>query len=98
MNLLDTILNAGGGTVVQNMSKSLGLGEAQTQSALGQLLPAVARAIGNNGSSSDGFSSLLGALDKGNHQRYLDHPDLLDQTDTVNDGNNILGHLSEAKT
>ena len=97
MNLLDTILNAGGGTVVQNMSKSLGLGEAQTQSALGQLLPAVARAIGNNGSSSDGFSSLLGALDKGNHQRYLDHPELLDQTDTVNDGNNILGHLFGSK-
>jgi hypothetical protein len=41
MNLLDTILNASGGAVVQNMSKSLGLGEAQTQNALGQLLPAV---------------------------------------------------------
>lgn len=42
MNLLDTILNTGGGAVVQNISKSLGLVEAQTQSALGQFLPAVA--------------------------------------------------------
>lgn len=93
MNLLDTIINAGGGAVVQNMSKSLGLGETQTQSALGQLLPAVARAIGNNGSSGDGFGALLGALGKGNHQRYLENPELLGQNDTVNDGNNILGHL-----
>ena len=93
MNLLDTIINAGGGAVVQNMSQSLGIGESQTQSALGQLLPAVARAMGNNASSGDGLSSLLGALGKGNHQQYLDNPQLLGQSDTVNDGNNILEHL-----
>ena len=97
MNLLVTILNASGGAAVQNMSKSLGLGEAQTQSALSQLLTVVARAIGNNSSSSDGLSLLLGALEKGNYQRYLNHPELLVQTDTVNDGNNILGHLFGSK-
>lgn len=97
MNLLDTILNAGGGAVVQNMSKSLGLGESQTQSALGQLLPAVARAIDNNASSGDGLGSLLGALGKGNHQRYLDNPELVGHADTINDGNGILGHLFGSK-
>ena len=97
MNLLDTILNAGGGAVVQNMSKSLGLGESQTQSALGQLLPAVARAIDNNASSGDGLGSLLGALGKRNHQRYLDNPELVGHADTINDGNGILGHLFGSK-
>lgn len=97
MNLLDTIMNAGGGAVVQNMAKSLGLGESQTQSALGQLLPAVARAMGNNGSSGDGLGALLGALGRGNHQQYLENPQLLEQADTVNDGNNILGHLFGSK-
>jgi hypothetical protein len=97
MNLLDTIINAGGGAVVQNMSQSLGIGESQTQSALGQLLPAVARAMGNNASSGDGLRTLLGALGKGNHQQYLDNPQLLGQSDTVNDGNNILGHLFGSK-
>ena len=97
MNLLNTILQAGGGAVIQNMSKSLGLGESQTQSALGQLLPAVARAISKNGSSSDGLGSLLGALGKGNHQRYLDNPELVGQADTINDGNGILGHLFGSK-
>ncbi len=97
MNLLETIMNAGGGAVVQNMSKSLGLGESQTQSALGQLLPAVARAMGNNASSGDGLGALLGALGKGNHQQYLDKPQLLGQSETINDGNNILGHLFGSK-
>jgi hypothetical protein len=97
MNLLDTILNAGGGAVVQNMSKSLGLGESQTQNALGQLLPVVARAMGNNASSNDGLGSLLGALGKGNHQRYLNNPELVGHTDTINDGNGILGHLFGSK-
>ncbi len=97
MDLLQTILNAGGGAVVQNMSKSLGLGESQTQSALGQLLPAVARAMGNNASSGNGLGALLGALGKGNHQQYLDNPQLMGQPDTTNDGNNILGHLFGSK-
>ncbi len=97
MNLLDTILNAGGGAVVQNMSKSLGLGESQTQSALGQLLPAVARAIGNNASSGDGLSSLLGALGGGNHQRFLDNPSMLGHEDCTKEGNGILGHLFGSK-
>lgn len=97
MNLLETIVNAGGGAVVQQMSKSLGLGESQTQSALGQLLPAVARAIGNNGSSPDGLGALLGALGKGNHQRYLEQPQLLGQADTIQDGNGILGHVFGSK-
>jgi len=97
MNLLETIVNTGGGAVVQQMSKSLGLGESQTQNALGQLLPAVARAIGHNGSSADGLGALLGALGKGNHQRYLEQPQLLGQTDTIQDGNRILGHLFGSK-
>lgn len=93
MNLLHTILQAGGGSVVQNMSQSLGIGESQTQSALGQLLPTVARAMGKNASSGEGLTALIGALGKGNHQQYLDNPQLLGHSDTVNDGNNILGHL-----
>ena len=40
---------------------------------------------------------MLGALGKGNHQRYLDHPELFGQTYTVKDGNNILGHLFGGK-
>ncbi len=97
MNLVETILNAGGGAVVQQMSKSLGLGESQTQSALSQLLPVVARAMGNNASSTDGLGALLGALGKGSHQKYVDHPEMLGQSDTITDGNGILGHLFGSK-
>ncbi len=97
MDLLNTILQAGGGAVVQNMSKSLGLGESQTQSALGQLLPVVARAMSKNGSTGDGLGALMGALGKGNHQKYVDDPALVGQADNINDGNGILGHLFGSK-
>ncbi len=97
MDLLNTILQAGGGAVVQNMSKSLGLGESQTQSALGQLLPVVARAMSKNGSTGDGLGALMGALGKGNHQKYVDNPSMLGNADTIADGNGILGHLFGSK-
>ena len=97
MDLLNTILQAGGGAVVQNMSKSLGLGESQTQSALGQLLPVVARAMSKNGSTGDGLGALMGALGKGTHQKYVDNPSMLGNADTISDGNSILGHLFGSK-
>ncbi len=97
MNLLETILHSGGGSVVKNMSKSLGLGEAQTQGALGQLLPTVARALSKNASSGEGLSNLLSALSRGNHQQYLDNPSLLGQADCAKEGNGILGHLFGSK-
>lgn len=37
------------------------------------------------------------ALSNGNHQQYLDQPDSLTRPETVQDGNNILGHLLGSK-
>ncbi len=97
MNILESVLQAGGGAAVQQMAKSLGLGESQVQSVVGQLLPAVSRALANNASTSDGVSALLSAISRGNHQRYLEDPSLLNRTDSVQDGNGILGHLFGSK-
>ncbi len=97
MNLLETILQSGGGAVVQNMAQSLGIGETQAQGALGQLLPSVARAISKNASTGEGLSSLLGALNGGNHQRFLDNPSMLGHEDCAREGNGILGHLFGSK-
>ena len=49
--------------------------------------------VRNNIASSAGLDSPLGALRNGNHQRYLEQPERLAEPDTINDGNNILGHI-----
>ena len=61
MNILETVLQAGGGQVASQMAAALGVRESQAQSAMGQLLPALARGLSQNASSQDGLASLLGA-------------------------------------
>ncbi len=97
MNILETVMQARGGSVVHQLAKNFGVGESQAQRALGQLLPALARGLSRNASSSDGLSSLLGALNKGNHQRYLDDPSQLTDQSAIDEGNGILGHIFGSK-
>ncbi len=97
MNLLETILNSQNGAAVAQISKGLGLGQTETQTALGKLLPAVARGLSNNASSQDGLSALLGALGKGGHERYIDNPTSITDQASIEDGNGILGHVFGSK-
>ena len=92
MSLLKTILEAQGGATVNQLARQFGLDNKQTQSALSQLIPALAGGVKNN-VNQGGLDSLLSALNKGNHQQYLDQPDRLSDQGTVLDGNAILGHL-----
>jgi hypothetical protein len=97
MNLLNMILNAQNGGMVNQLAKNFGLGSNDAKNAIGQLLPSLSKGIKNNISTQGGLDSLLGALQKGNHQKYIDNPDLLSKSDTVADGNNILGHILGSK-
>jgi hypothetical protein len=97
MNLLDVIMNASDGGVVRQMAQQLGMGEGETRSAVGQMLPALARGLQRNASQAGGLESLLNALGKGGHDRYLDRPEQLERPETVADGNAILGHIFGSK-
>lgn len=97
MNLLDMVLQAQGGGLVNEMSKTVGLDTQQTSKAVQHLIPALTRAVQNNAASGDGLQSLLGALSQGNHADYVEHPERLAQPETVQDGNGILGHLLGSK-
>ncbi len=97
MNILESVLNAGGGGGVSHIAKSLGMGESQAQSAIGQLLPVLARGLSNKASTQEGLGGLLGALGRGNHQRYLDDPGILGNAESVQEGNGILGHIFGSK-
>ena len=97
MNILETILSSQNGAAVAEISKSLGLGQSETQTALGKLLPAVARGLSNNASSQDGLGALLGAVSKGGHQRYIDNPANIADQASIKDGNGILGYIFGSK-
>ncbi len=96
MSLLKTILEAQSGGAVGQLAKQFGLNSGQTNSALAQLIPALAGGLKNN-VNQGGLGSLLSALNKGNHSQYLDDPNGLSSQGTVNDGNSILGHLLGSK-
>jgi hypothetical protein len=97
MELLNMILNAGGGDAVRRMAENFGLDEKQTSSAVSNLLPALGRGLARNTSQPGGLESLIGALSSGGHTRYLDNPETLRSEKTIEDGNGILGHILGSK-
>jgi len=97
MNLVETLLQAGGGGVVREMARELGVEEGQAQRGIEQLVPALARGLQRNAGTPGGLEGLLGALKSGGHQRYVDHPEDLGRRESVADGNAILGHLLGSK-
>jgi hypothetical protein len=56
-----------------------------------------AAGLQRNMASESGRSGLLSALDRGNHDAYLENPDTLAQPTTTADGNAILGHILGSK-
>jgi hypothetical protein len=92
MNLMDVIMQAQGGGAVRQMAQQFGIGEDQAQSAIGAVLPMLAGAVQQN-VQGGGVEGLLGALQGGNHQRFLDDPHALFSQEGVKEGNGILGHL-----
>jgi len=97
MSLLETILQANGGQSVRQIAGKLGIAEAQVQSGIERLVPALARGLKRNTASADGLESLLGALQTGGHRRYFDDPRSPASEDTVAEGNGILGHIFGSK-
>jgi hypothetical protein len=97
MDLLNMILNAGGGGAVRQLSQNFGLDEKQTSSAITNLLPALGQGLARNASQPGGLESLIGALTSGGHERYLDNFKSLSDENTVRDGNGILGHILGSK-
>ncbi len=95
--ILDMLMNAAGGTAVQEVGRRFDLSEEQAGSALNQLVPAIMQGLQRNASQEGGLESLLGALSSGNHSQYLEKPELLGEQATTEDGNAILGHIFGSK-
>lgn len=93
MSLLDTILDASGGDVLKQLARHGGVSTEETIEAVSRMLPALTDRLRFNASQEGGLDALFGALDRGNHQRYLDDPANFAVDATIEDGNKILAHL-----
>jgi hypothetical protein len=94
---LNEIMQAQGGALIGQLARNFGVDDKQAGSALSQLVPALAAGMKKNVGQTGGLESLLGALQSGNHQRYIDDASRMTDSGTIEDGNNILGHLFGSK-
>jgi hypothetical protein len=97
LNLLDMIMQAQGGKAAQNVGGQFGLNAKQSQNAIAALLPAISSALKQNTASPQGLQGLLGALQGGQHEQYIDQADVYARPETRQQGNAILGHLFGSK-
>jgi len=97
MDLLDLLNKTGGRQSLGALGRQLGLDNSKTGELVQALAPALLQGMQKQTLDKGGLSSFSTALEKGNHQQYLDNPDLLSAASTLLDGNGILGHLFGSK-
>lgn len=95
MNILDSIVGTGDGAAVQQLASQFGLKPEQASAAIGALMPAIAAGLKRNISTNE--AGLEAALASGQHERYIDQPEVLGAPATTADGNAILGHIFGSK-
>lgn len=79
---------------VGQISKQIGVDEAQAQQAVGMALPMIIGALSRNSSSSSGAEALTGALQRDHDGSILENlAQALTQPSTMEDGAAILGHV-----
>ncbi len=97
MDLLNALMGAAGSGGMQKLGDQFGLDSSQVEKVLGGVVPALGGGLKRNTASAGGLEALLGALQSGGHQRYVDDPSAATSSDGVADGNNILGHILGSK-
>lgn len=93
MDLLNTLLK--NSDAEQTLANLAGVDSQSATEVVSKLLPALTGGLQQNLQKSGGAEALAGALQSGNHQRYIDNPASL--ADAESEGNGILGHLLGSK-
>ena len=97
MDLLKLLDNVGGAQSLGNLAGTLGLDASKANDLVGAIAPALMDGLKKQAGAEGGLAGLTKALQTGNHQRYVDNPELMSSEETRLDGNKILGHLLGSK-
>ena len=97
MNILDALVGGQGNAAIGQIAKQFGIDETQVRAVIGQLAPVLGQGMARKAQGSGGLDSLIGALQKGSHGKYLDDPSILGNASSTEEGNNILGHILGSK-
>jgi len=97
MDLLKLLVNAAGSGDIEKLGKQFGLDSSDVGKVLEQVVPALGGGIAKNTQAQGGLDSLLGALQKGNHQDLMAKVEAARSKTVVREGNGILGHIFGSK-
>jgi len=92
-NILDVLFADENKAALDEVQNNFNLSEAETRAAVEGLIPALSRGLQKNTQETPGMDDLLEALRTGSHKQYMEKPGTLGSTETVKDGNDILGHI-----
>ena len=93
MNITDLLLGKDSSDAVSALARQFNVSEAQARDAVASMAPSLSRGMQHHTKQSSGLDSLINALGKGNHSKYIDDPGVLGRPETTDDGNSILGHI-----
>lgn len=97
MGILDSILKEAGGALIGQVAKSMGIKKSTAEAAFKSLTPALSRGLQRNMGKKGGTDSVMDALLRGNHDRTLNDFSALNLDQTINEGNDVLGHILGSK-
>ena len=93
MNITDLLFDKKNTDAISEFANNFGVEKSQAKDAISSLANSLTRGLGANSQEVKGLDSLMEALEKGKHSRYLDDPSVLGKKETTREGNDILGHI-----
>ncbi len=93
MDLLQSVLNAGGGAAVGQIAQKFNLNQDQAAAAVASLLPAIAGGVQSTIASQGGLQSVLASLAGGQHTKYVDDPNALNHPNAAAESTGVLNRI-----
>jgi len=97
LNITDLLLGKQSSDAVGALARQFNISEAQARDAIASMAPSLGRGMQHHTKENAGLDSLIEALGKGNHKKYIEDPGVLGRQETTKDGNSILGHIFGSK-